>query len=96
MLTTLSHDCNHYTYLLYVYIVNKTKILCGQLNCLVKLADFLIRCSSHPRGKSEARCEKLVQRGYCTGMPMGLSVEGEAPEQLALARLHPPLVYSSL
>ena len=34
------------------------KILCGQLdNCSVKLADVSTRCSSHPQGKSEARCE---------------------------------------
>ena len=29
---------------------NYAKILCGQLNCLVKLADVLTRCSSHPQG----------------------------------------------
>ena len=33
-------------------------ILFGQLNCSVKLADVSIRCSSHPQGKSEARCKK--------------------------------------
>ena len=33
------------------------KILCIQLNCSVKLADVSTRCSSHPQGKSEARCE---------------------------------------
>ena len=42
------------------YVMNKTKILCGQLNCSIKLADVLTRCSSHPQGKSEARYEKLV------------------------------------
>ena len=30
----------------------------GQLNCSVKLADVSTRCSSHPQGKSEVRCEK--------------------------------------
>ena len=30
-------------------VLNKTKILFGQLNCSVKLADVLTRCSSHPR-----------------------------------------------
>ena len=33
---------------------NKTKILCGQLNCLVKLADVSTRCSSHPQGRKES------------------------------------------
>ena len=27
------------------------------INCLVKLAGVSTRCSSHPQGKSEARCE---------------------------------------
>ena len=40
--------------------MKQTKILYGQLNCLVKLADVLTRCSSRPQGKSEARCEMLV------------------------------------
>ena len=31
--------------------MNKTKILGGQLNCSVKLADVSTRCSSHPQGK---------------------------------------------
>ena len=30
----------------------KIKILCEQRNCLVKLADVLTRCSSHPQGKN--------------------------------------------
>ena len=30
--------------------MNKTKILCGQLNCSVKLANVSTRCSSHPQG----------------------------------------------
>ena len=38
--------------------IEQTKILFGQLNCSVKLADVSTRCSSHPQGKSEARCEK--------------------------------------
>ena len=49
-------------------IILKTKILFGQLNCSVKHADVSTRCSSHPRGNSEARCEKVVllyRRGYC-------------------------------
>ena len=34
------------------YISKQTKILCRQLNCSIKLADVLTRCSSHPQGKS--------------------------------------------
>ena len=30
----------------------------SSLNCSVKLADVSTRCSSHPHGKSEVRCEK--------------------------------------
>ncbi len=54
----------------------QTKILCGQLNCSVKLADSLTRCSSRPQGKSEARCEMLVlyRRGYCNCVPMAHAV----------------------
>ena len=37
--------------------MKQMKILCGQLNCLVKLADISTRCSCHPQGNSEARCE---------------------------------------
>ena len=33
-------------------------ILFGQRNCSLKLADVSTRCSIHPQGKSEARCEK--------------------------------------
>ena len=29
--------------------LKQTKILCGQLNCSVKLADVSTRCSSHPQ-----------------------------------------------
>ena len=68
------HDCtrnspstkwgvNLFMFLIYAYqkyVMNKTKILCGQLNCSVKLANISTRCSSHPQGKSEARCEKLM------------------------------------
>ena len=50
--------------------LNKTKILFGQLNCLVKLADVSTRCSSHPQGKSEARCEKA---GALIGMATALA-----------------------
>ena len=32
--------------------MNKTKILFGQLNCSVKLANVSTRCSSHPQGKN--------------------------------------------
>ena len=32
--------------------MNKTKILCGQLNCSVKLADVSTRSSSHPLQKN--------------------------------------------
>ena len=73
--------------------MNKTKIHCGQLNCSVKLADVLTRCSSHPQGKSEVRCEKgwcSYRRGYCARTPMRLGAEGGAPARLALARLPPP------
>ena len=39
-------------------IMKQTKILCGYLdNYSVKLANVSTRCSSHPQGKSEARCE---------------------------------------
>ena len=38
--------------IVYMYMyMNKTKILFGQLNCSVKLADVSTRCSSHPQGK---------------------------------------------
>ena len=33
----------------------QTKILCGQLNCSVKLADVSTRCSSHPQGKKQTK-----------------------------------------
>ena len=33
-----------------VYIMKQTKILCGQLICLVELADVSTRYSSHPQG----------------------------------------------
>ena len=55
--------------------MKQTKILCGQLNCSVKLADVSTRCSSRPQGKSEVRCKKLVllyRRGYCACAPMRL------------------------
>ena len=38
------------------------KILCGQLNCLVKLADVATRCSSHPQGKSFTEQLNCLQR----------------------------------
>ena len=31
--------------------MSKMKILFGQLNCSVKLADVSTRCSSHPQGR---------------------------------------------
>ena len=48
------------TYISSLQEMNKMKILGGQLNCSVKLADVTTRCSSHPQGESEARCEKPV------------------------------------
>ena len=40
---------------------NKRRFFANNMaNCLVKHADVSTRCSSHPQGKSEARCEKLV------------------------------------
>ena len=50
--------------------LKQTKILCGQLNCSVKLANISIRCSSHPQGKSEARCENA---GVLIGMAPALA-----------------------
>ena len=37
--------------------LKQIKILCGQLKCLVKLANVSTRCCSHPQDKSEARCK---------------------------------------
>ena len=48
--------------------MNKTKILFGELNCSVKLADISTIHSSHPQGKSEERCEKLVLIGVATAL----------------------------
>ena len=33
----------------------------------VQLADVSTRCSSHPQGKSEARCKKLMMAIYRRG-----------------------------
>ena len=41
-----------------VALHEQTKILFGQFNCSVKLADVSTRCSSYPQGKCEARCKK--------------------------------------
>ena len=40
--------------------MNKTKILCGQLNCSVKLAGVSTRYSSHPQGKKTLKISCLV------------------------------------
>ena len=44
--------------------IKQTKILCRQLNCSVKLANVLIRCSSHPQGRFY-RTIKLYAENLC-------------------------------
>ena len=61
--------------------LKQTKILCGQLNCSVKLADVSTRCSSHPQRKSEARCENA-------GVLIGVALPGIIEQGLASAMLH--------
>ena len=58
-----------------VALHEQTKILFGQLNCSVKLADVSTRCSSRPKGKSEARCEKggaLIGVASALARPCGI------------------------
>ena len=66
---------------------------CGQVNCLVKLADVSTICSSHPQGKSKRKCEMLVFL-WAWILCMRFDAEAEALARLALAQLTLPLVPS--
>ena len=50
--------------LISLLVTKLMKILCGQLNCSVKLADVLTGCSSHPQGKFY-QTVKLSAKNLC-------------------------------
>ena len=72
--------------MLNVIFMNKTKILCVQLNCLVKLADVSTRLDAlvilRVKVKQGAKRWCSYRRGYCTRTPMRLGAEAEGCDDL--------------
>ncbi len=73
----------------WIVVCKQTKILCRQLNCLVKLADVLVVL--RVKVKRGTKMLVLNRHGYCACTPMRFDAEAVAPALLTLVRLPRPL-----